>query len=180
MMQANNEDDAALEWQASRRKPDGHFAYPVDGFGTEELPITLWLASPIIKTRYVFIDGVATKQIVDKAFTPELLEMRAELYESLRRKSRGWISCLDTLYTYTAKLISLSYNVTDEDLALLMSGEAWKVPMIRHIMEGDDATKTLAEFAFPEPPPEPPPTPPTPVAAEKKRKRLWLPAWLQK
>ena len=114
----------------ARAKDKALSGYPVGGMGPGGI-YTLWLPNDKPTIRYRFVDGHARRQV--DAGTPPSDEIRA-----LRERVMAALAqvdarlMIDTVFIdYAAALIRNSYNVSDDDLSmLLLTGTGWHAPML--------------------------------------------------
>ncbi len=139
----NDAAEKAFEWQDSRRREDGHFDFPVQGFANGNM--TLWLPSPAVNTRWIWRNGEPVKKIIESCMTrPEIVAVRDEVFKSARRNSLSGVCSIDVNFMkYTAAVIAINYNMSDDDLTDLLGGTRWHQQMFLHVTGGDDALEAL-------------------------------------
>jgi hypothetical protein len=119
--------------------PDG--CKPVKGFGPGGT-YTLWLPSPVVSRARKFVDGkpVITEfgALCDDA---ELTRLRNQVIKTTRTEAHPVLRLFAdvVLLEYSAGLILRCYDVTDDDLNMLHSGNAWIEPIAVHAIGGAEA-----------------------------------------
>lgn len=187
-------------WQEKRRRqpwPGGRY---MQGFGRDGT-YTLWLPWPTSGVRRTFRNGklVAVEER-GRDQMPELLQLRDAVLRSLE-VSGPQVALSWDFVNYAAAVILANYNVTDEELEMLLGGDRWHDPMLRHLLGGDDTVNRLATLSpnltsrmlgrpagsvlaspsqpSPPPPPATPPPAAVPVAppAIEPSMHPWQRAW---
>jgi len=163
--------DRALAWQQARRRPDGRFNYPITGFGRDG-DYTLWVPNPTADRRYVFKGGKPTVEAAPSCFTdPRINALRDQVIRSITVAGPGLLNADVAFLEYVAGILLVNYDLSDDELTMLLEGSHWHDAATRHLLGGDDMVAMLAEHgadlvarAAPfNPPPNPlPPIDPAP------------------
>lgn len=136
-------DDAVAQtlyqWQADRRKADST-GQPVVGFGPRG-SYTLWLPDPKPTTRVVIRDGDPTAVQVPGALDdPKVVALRDRILFGFREVGPGVLAVPIELIRYASAVIRINYNVTDDDLTMLLCSEPtmpWGEAMFIHALGGE-------------------------------------------
>lgn len=142
---AQEEAQSAFQWQQSRRKEGGVFNVPVRGFGGGKY--TLWLPSPVAATQWTFKNGEPVLEASDSCLTnPAIEAMRDEVLNTATFVGPGRLIGSIAFLRYASTVLRMNYNLTDDDLTFILTGNIWHDGMIRHLLGGDDVTKKLAKL----------------------------------
>jgi hypothetical protein len=135
----------AFAWHLARRRQDAPEGLPVRGFGPGG-SFTLWLPNPELTQKMEFKDGRAVVSTVAPASDPALLDKRKHALLTLRTEA-GILYGTTAVLDYAALLIQRSYNVTDDDLnMLLLSGNKWHQGIILNMIGGEDMRDIINNF----------------------------------
>ena len=141
----------ASEFERSRRRDPFPPGFPVEGFGPEGLH-TLWLVSPVQKSRIAFKGGEANRVVTEPIpLPPRAMELSRVVLKSFENKGDRFTVDLRFL-DYAAAVITHSYNVNDADLEmLLLGGSKWHEKMLRHMISGgnDELVAKLSTLSLP-------------------------------
>lgn len=140
-------------WHESHLKPpeerfagssfSGGCAEKATGYGPDNT-YSLLLPSPRVTRSIKFIDGKATvQQSGDLLSIPEIVELRDRVLKIGSASVSPTLSEIafpdTTLAEYSAALLRLNYNLTDDDLTFLHSGKVWMETLITHALGGKEA-----------------------------------------
>jgi len=170
------------EWQLARQLTTFRPEYPMSGFGPNG-GHTLYATNPKPSTRMVFRGG---KPVMEESRgcldTPEIRALRDGVIASLRAVGADRIEVSTALCEYTAAVLRMNYDLSDDDLTLLMGhGTKWVKAAVCHVCGGDDLIEAMANIApdvlmkFSPPPARDVPQEPTALVSPRPRglKRLF-------
>lgn len=146
----------AYQWQKQRRRPGVALPgkIPVSGFGAKS-DLTLWLLSPIATRKYKFKNGKPYLATVGTEITDSnIISLREKVLKCIKvgiptEGGLPWMLRADVvLMEYAAALILHDYDVTDEELEMLLPAgnpkAKWIKAIATHAIGGQDVLDQLA------------------------------------
>ena len=140
--QASKSAEEAFAWHQSHRIPDAPPGQPLRGFGPQGMHV-LWLPSGEMKSRIVIRDGKPRTEVIPSLMTtPEMLKLRHDTIAALGGPD-GKIRFDMSLVEYAATLIRTCYQVSDDDLTMLLDGVGWHEEVVLHLIGGSEHAEKL-------------------------------------
>jgi hypothetical protein len=141
------------EWQKTRRRADAPPGLtPIKGYGANG-EYTLYVQHPEVCKERKFVDGKPTvSSIASVSNDPEITEKRERVLQSFsvenQNNTRYIVHAGIALMEYSACLLKRVYELSDDDLTMLHSGDSWIKPMMIHAIGGERFAQKLASDAI--------------------------------
>lgn len=128
------------EWQKTRRRADAPPGLvPIRGYGPNG-EYTLYAPSSESARKRKFVDGKPEIEVIQPIQDAEIIELRDKVLNTFRVERNKDLACVLfadlSLLNYSAAILRKVYNLSDDDLTMLHSGDSWIQPVMIHVIGG--------------------------------------------